>query len=398
MIDWPFIMLAMITQVFNRLIPLVRWSFKIAFFLVLAIMLFWLLEGKLWPRMATWPWFERLGLVTDSNRVTVIEKKESVTVAAEEGFEHILIEEGATTVGVLEVSQVGAAPRAVVLPSAPLATGVFVTNDGLVVTFFPELQSWRQKQFALLLQSGETVTAEVAGYDTMTHLLFLRVARANTPAIAFANSADIKAGRRVALLLATPEATLGIWPSTIVAVDRAFNIAAQTVASSEAWEGVLRLPLINTPSLTGSPAFLLNGELAGIVGERRVDTITIPFLIPANTVRESLNRLIAGHMERPKVGLTYLSITPNLQMTLGLGRDRGALVYSLSGRTGLAVLAGSPAARAGLQFGDMIIAVNGAEINLDLPLSVALGRYASGETVQLLVIRDGVEREIVLSL
>ena len=72
-------------------------------------------------------------------------------------------------------------------------------------------------------------------------------------------------------------------------------------------------------------------------------------------------------------------------------------MYAPSGRTSLAVLSGSVAEKIGLRFGDIIIAVNGEEINLDNPLSAALGQYARGDEVSFLVLRDGKEETLSLT-
>ena len=66
--------------------------------------------------------------------------------------------------------------------------------------------------------------------------------------------------------------------------------------------------------------------------------------------------------------------------------------------TGLALIADSPAMKAGLQANDIITAVNGSEINLDNPLSRALARYSVGDTIELKILRAGEERTISVKL
>ncbi|MEP7162795.1 MAG: PDZ domain-containing protein, partial [Candidatus Moraniibacteriota bacterium] len=78
--------------------------------------------------------------------------------------------------------------------------------------------------------------------------------------------------------------------------------------------------------------------------------------------------------------------------------DRGALIYSASGKTGLAVLSGSPAEKAGLRNGDIVIAANGKEINLDHPLSVAVGKFKKGDIIELLIVNADIERTVSVAL
>lgn len=386
-------------SVLNWLKPWLSWLLKgVAFFVLvgLAVVFF---EWKALPWLASKDWANRLQIVPAlSERVTVIERRESVSITQDENIERMVSEYGSVVVGVLEEAVAPSRSFAVMLNQSTVTSGVWVTNDGLLVTYRAGEPTSATNRYTVFLADGQKKEAQIVGYDTLTNLLYLRVEGANTPSIAFANSLDIKPGRRAVLFSRESDARLRVAPNIIGSFDRSFNLNPQTVASSEKWEGVLGLgaPVETWP--LGSPALLANGEVGGIFGQVRIDGVTRSFLIPSNVVRESLDRLITGKVSRPTIGIYYLTVTPALQQTLGLGSDRGALIYSPSERTGLSLIAGSPAARADLQFGDIIKAVNGSEINLDLPLSAALGRFSSGETLTLRVLRGEVEREILLAL
>lgn len=375
------------------------WIAKGLLFFVLISVGILFFEWKVWPWLAAQDWAHRIGIAPElQERVTIIEKKESVSITQDENIERMVAEYSSVVVTVLEQTVAKANSLAVSLAQARSYAGIMVTNDGLIATYSERAPESTPLRYTVILGDGQTRVAQVAGYDTLTNLLYLRVDGINTPAAAFTNSADIKPGRRFVLLSRTREATLSVMPNVIGSYERTWNLAPQTVASSEKWEGVYSLGTPLTNALPGSPALLLNGEVAGVLGTVRIDGVTRPFLIPANVLRDSLDRLIAGKLNRPVAGLYYLTLTPLLAQTLDLPTDRGALVYSPSERTGLSVLAGSPAALAGLQFGDIITAVNGAEIHLDRPLSVALGQLTPGEPVTLRVLRNGIARELLLSL
>ena len=159
------------------------------------------------------------------------------------------------------------------------------------------------------------------------------------------------------------------------------------------------MDLAGSENFVGGPVIGFNGEMVGLVGALVIDNVTKSFLIPSNVVRESLDRVISGTLaKRPVLGVYYLPITKVLALGQGLSRDRGALVYSLSGKTGLAVIANSPAMKAGIQAGDIISAINGKEINLDNPLPEVLARFSTGDTVELLLIRGGEERRVSVTL
>ncbi len=368
------------------------------FFVLVGVTVFFF-EWKVLPWLASQNWAHRLKVVPQlSERVTVIERRESVNITQDENIERMVSEYGSVIVGILEEGIAPSRSFSTMMAQATLMSGVFVTNDGLLVTYRSMEPAKGMVRYSVFLADGQKKEAEVAGYDVLTNLLYLRITGVNTPSIAFANSLDIKPGRRAVLFSRESDARLRVAPNIIGSFDRSFNLNPQTVASSEKWEGVLGLgtPVESWP--LGSPALLANGEVGGILGQIQIDGVNRSFLIPSNVIRESLDRLITRKHARPTVGMYYLTITPALQETLKLQSDRGALVYSPSERTGLSLIAGSPAARAELQFGDIIKSVNGSEINLDLPLSVALGRFSAGETITLRLIRGGVEREVLLSL
>lgn len=384
----------------QKIRPIIRIGVKgiVILFLIMVGVLF--VEAKVLPWLSTQAWAIRWGIVHGlSDRVTVIERKESVTISQDENIERMGTEYGATTVGILEEAITSTGRSASLsLQQAKFLSGVFVTNDGLLVTYREGAPGNEQYRYTVYLADNIPHEAVVTGYDTLTNLLYLRLTGSTTSPVAFANMADTKIGRHLVLLSRTTDG-LAVMSNSIGEWQRSFNLNPQTVHSSEKWEGVLGLGMREqSEELLGSPALFMNGELAGIYGTKKIDGVTHTFLLPASALRESLNRVLEGKAQRPLFGIYYLTVTPVVQQVLGLSTDRGALIYSPSERTGLSLLAGSPAARAGLQFGDIITAVNGAEINLDLPLSVALGRLPTTGSVTLEILRDGVKREVLLTL
>ena len=155
----------------------------------------------------------------------------------------------------------------------------------------------------------------------------------------------------------------------------------------------------NIAPYLGGPAIDYSGDLVGIVGNAPKDGGFKSFLLPVSAVRESLDREVHETLsKRPILGVSYLSITKAYAIANSIDRDRGALITTPSGKEGLAILSGSPAEKAGLRIGDIVIAVDGAEINLDNPLSVAIGRLETGSSVTLHIIRSGKEQDISVVL
>ncbi|MEK7494573.1 MAG: trypsin-like peptidase domain-containing protein, partial [Patescibacteria group bacterium] len=280
-------------------------------------------------------------------------------------------------------------------------TGVLLTNDGLIVTYANQTPEMTGARYTILLFDGKSYTASFVGYDTLTNLAFFHLNDAvNTPAIALANSNDARTGKRLIAIGNTfAEYQNRLAVGILGNINRTFNLAGKSVSSSEKWEGVFEMDLSNAKSFVGGPVVGFNGEMVGLVGMLTIDNTQVPFLIPSNVVRDSSSRALAQTLgNRPALGVYYLPITKAYALGQGISRDRGALIYSPSGKTSLALLADSPAMKAGLQAGDIITAVNGQEVNLDNPLPELLNGINKGEKIELLIMRNGAEKKVEVQL
>lgn len=359
------------------------------------------------PRLAASSYFGHMDFFKQAaERVTVINKTEQVVIREDDTVERIVSQPATAVVNIVALPEVkdakgSAAALGAAAETVATTTGVLLTNDGLVVTYSELPFDTAQTKYSILLYDGSIHQATFAGRDRLTNLSFFRVNDAsNTPAIAFANSDDARVGRKLIVIGNTfAEYQNRLAVGILSNINRIFNLSGKTVASSEKWEGVFETELSKPEAFIGGPAIGFNGEMVGIVGALSVNNTLQSFVIPANVVRDALNRLISGTLEtRPVLGAYYLSITKALALGRGLSRDRGALIYSRSGSTGLALIADSPAMKAGLLAGDIIISVNGTEVNLDNPLSELIARYNTGDTVTLVILRGGEEKTLSVKL
>lgn len=365
-------------------------------------------ERSLVPRLAAtkyfsdWDFFKKA-----TEHVTVINKTEQVVIREDDTVEKIVSQPATAVVNIVALpsvakdakgsaSSLGAAAETVVT-----TTGVLLTNDGLVVTYSEQPFDTVKTQYSILLFDGSIHQAVFVGHDTLTNLSFFRVNDAsNTPAIALANSDDARVGKKlIAIGNTSAEYQNRLSIGLLGNINRIFNLSGKTVASSEKWEGVFETDLFKPEAFIGGPMVSYNGEMVGIVGALTINNTLQSFLIPSNVVRDALNHVIAGTLDkRPMLGVYYLPITKALALGRGLSRDRGALIYSRSGSTGLALIADSPAMKAGLLANDIIISVNGVEVNLDNALPELLSRFNTGDTLTLVILRGGEERTIEVKL
>jgi S1-C subfamily serine protease len=358
------------------------------------------------PKLAAYPSLSKYGLFRKATEnTTIINKTEQVVVREDDSVEKVAFQAAPTVVDIVSVAEERAQEKtatkgaALSVPQSLAGSGVLVTNDGLVATYRKALIE-KDASYTVLLYNGTSHPAELVGIDNLTNLAYLRIQASNVPAIAFSDSDDMRPGKKLIAVANSSEAYQNRFSNALLSgIDRAFNLSEKVVASSEKWEGVFEVDFPGQKDYLGAPVINFNGELVGLVGESDLDNRKQYFLLPANAIKKSLESVIRGELDRrPYLGLYYMPITKEFDLTAKVGRDRGALVYAPSGKSGLAVIAGSPAEKAGLQVNDIIIAVNGREIDLSNPLSVALSRFSKGESVELTILRGGDEKKVPVQL
>ncbi|MEK9174304.1 MAG: S1C family serine protease [Patescibacteria group bacterium] len=331
-------------------------------------------------------------------RTTIINKTEQVVIREDDSVERIISQPATAVVNIVTVFDETVATKKVtsVLGGRQVETrtGVLLTNDGLIVTYTNEAPIKDGVKYSVLLFDGKNYSARLVGYDTLTNLAYFNLDENLTvPAIALANSDDARIGKRIiAIGNSFAEYQNRIALGALQNKNRTLNLSAQSVSLSEKWEGVFEMDIPNIREFVGGPAIGYNGEMVGLIGSYVYNNQTVGFILPANAVRSSYERVVANNLEkRVTLGVYYLPLTKSFALSQGIDRDRGALIFSPSGETGLAVIANSAGANAGMQAGDIIIAVDKQEVNLDSPLPVLLSKYSVGDKAEVLIIRNGVE-------
>lgn len=351
--------------------------------------------------LASFPGLSRMRMFQNvTGNTTVIERKEQLIVREDDSVEAIVLQPSTAVVDIVAFPKTD--PAGSVLRQAKVRAGVLMTNDGVVATFGDPFQPASASfdtpsedvSYRVLLHDGSAHDATLIGSDRLTGLVFFRISGNDFPAISIANSDDSTPGKKLVAIGKSKDAERNRFSIGIVSDRNAtMNLSGKTVASSEKWEGVFEADFTAPDSYVGGPAVNFRGEMVGLFGRIDLDGKPSFFLLPSNVVRETFRLAMDGKLpDRATLGAYYVSLTKASVATSGTEtRDRGALIYSPSGKTGLSVLAGSPAAIAGLRHGDIVESVNGTEICPDQPLSVVLGRLFKGDEAEFTVLRAGRE-------
>jgi serine protease Do len=200
------------------------------------------------------------------------------------------------------------------------------------------------------LGDGRRLPARVLGSDPVSDIAVLKVEAEGLRPLAFADSEKVRVGQ-IVFAVGNP---FGLQET----ITQGIISARERLFSSETLNEFFQTDAAINPGNSGGPLVNIRGELVGInnfIFSQSGGSQGIGFSIPANTVRRVLDQILQhGRVLRPYLGVVLQPLDAALAGQLGLPDARGALVE--------AVLAGSPAAEAGLQSGDVIRQYNGREI------------------------------------
>ncbi|HEV1999949.1 MAG TPA: Do family serine endopeptidase [Xanthobacteraceae bacterium] len=265
-------------------------------------------------------------------------------------------------------------------------SGFFVSGDGFIVTNNHVVE--RATEVEITTDNGMTYTAKVVGTDSRTDVALLKVDGRgyDFPWVKFSTTAP-RVGDWV-LAVGNPFGLGGTVTSGIVSA-RGRDIGAGT------YDDFLQIDAAVNRGNSGGPTFNLAGEVIGVntaIVSPSGGNIGIAFAIPAETVERVVASLKeTGSVTRGYLGVQIQPVTPEIAESLSLKEAQGALVADVQGDT--------PAAKAGIKAGDVVISVDGQAIKDARELSRRIAGFQPGATVKLNVLRDGKERtfEVVLS-
>ncbi len=263
------------------------------------------------------------------------------------------------------------------------AAGWILTNRHVVRTSSGQTAS----QLTVELKNGTQYTGHVYGIDTLTDLAIVRIDATGLPAAALGSSSDLKVGQ-LAIAIGSP---LGTYTNSVTS-----GIVSATGRSVTVETGVRLNNLIQTdaainPGNSGGPLLDAAGNVIGINTAVAQGSNGIGFAIPVDIAKPIMSQALAGEeLTRPYIGIRYEEIDLQVKADKHLTVDQGALIgpgTDASGNSTPAIAAGSPAEKAGLQSGDIVISIEGQAIDTEHPLDAVLSGYSPGQTVHLDVLR-----------
>ena len=290
-----------------------------------------------------------------------------------------------SVVGVSNSVIISRGGRQVILEQST-GSGVILNSRGYIVTNQHVIEG--AERLDVIFRDGTIAEAELVGEDALTDLAVLNIdigeERIN-PAV-FSDSENVRPGE-TAIAIGNP---LGIIFQHTVTVGVVSALDRQVLIPGSQY----RYTYIQTDAAinegnSGGPLINLAGEVIGINSAKIKDTGVegIGFAIPGNTVQRVIEDIVQyGSVRRPLLGV----IIQDLAEVTGNSTDRGVYINEVS--------EGSPAGEAGVLEGDIIIGIDNYHINFTAKLFDRLLEYNPGDTITLVVIREGREEEITIEL
>jgi Do/DeqQ family serine protease len=270
--------------------------------------------------------------------------------------------------------------------TSSLGSGVIVdAKRGLVLTNNHVIAN--AVQITVTLRDGRQLEAEVVGTDPETDVAVIKMPAENLVDIKPTDSDALRVG------------------DFVVAIGNPFGLG-QTVTSGivsalgrsglgiEGYEDFIQTDASINPGNSGGALVNLRGELVGIntaIFSQSGGNIGIGFAIPINLAMQITEQLLeTGEVKRGFLGVSMQDISPALAEAFGLEQQSGAIINE--------VLDSSPASKAGLKIGDIVISIDGKKILNSNDVANRIGLLPVGERIKFKVLRNGKQSEFIVTV
>lgn len=263
-----------------------------------------------------------------------------------------------------------------------LGSGFIISADGIVVTnnhvITPDNRA-RLEEITVTMPDGTEYEADLLGADAQSDLAVLKIRADRTfPFVEFGDSSQTRVGEWV-VAIGNPFGLGGTVTSGIV------SAVYRNTGQGGAYDRYIQTDASINRGNSGGPLFDMRGNVIGInnaIFSPSGGSVGIGFAIPAEIAAPIVAQLRQGNeIERGYLGVSLQPMNDDLADSLGVARNRGEIVQIVTDD--------SPAGRAGMRPGDIIVSVDGQEVSAEQTVSFLVANMAPGETVPVQVLRDG---------
>lgn len=267
--------------------------------------------------------------------------------------------------------------------SEAIGSGFIISEDGYVLTNNHVVDG--ATSITVRLTDRRQYTAEVIGVDPQSDLALLKIDAQNLPAVEFADSDALQVGDWVVAIGSPFNLDFSASAGIVSAIGRSLPDG-----SGQDYVPFIQTDVAINPGNSGGPLFNMEGEVVGINSQiftRSGGYMGLSFAIPSSVAMDVVDQLkTSGTVARGYLGVVIREVDQELAEAFGLDRPRGALVND--------VTANSPAARADIRPGDIIVAFDGEPVDFSSDLPHIVGLRDPGESYPVELIRRGRELQM----
>ena len=267
-----------------------------------------------------------------------------------------------------------------------LGSGFIVSQDGFIVTNAHVVEN--AEEINVRLPDKRELKAKLIGADTRSDVAVIKVEATGLPVVKIGDTSKLRVGEWV-VAIGSPFGFQNTVTAGIVSAKSRENLSGDPNLDA--------IPFIQTdvavnPGNSGGPLLNMRGEVIGInsqIFSRTGSFMGISFAIPIDYAFNVADQLMkTGKVTRGRIGVSISNVTRDLAESLGLGKPQGAAVGTVE--------EGSPAAKAGLEAGDVILKLDGRVIEGSADLSRSIRAMKPGTKTTLNVWRGGKTRDVTL--
>ncbi len=277
------------------------------------------------------------------------------------------------------------------MPSAPSnrvergqGSGFIIRSNGLIVTNAHVVSG--ADMVTVTMKDGRELKGRVLGADSLTDVAVIKVEATNLPTVTLGNSERLRPGEW-AIAIGNP---LGLDNTVTVGIISATGRSSSEVRVPDKRVNFIQTDAAINPGNSGGPLLNQRGEVIGVNTAIIGGAQGLGFAIPINTAQKIAEQLIAkGKVDHAYLGIRMATLTPALRQQINSDPETNLKISDDRGVVVVGIMRNSPAAKSGIQLGDIIQKINGSVISTSDQVQQAVDKNAVGGTLQVEVKRSG---------
>jgi len=277
-------------------------------------------------------------------------------------------------------------------------SGFVVSSDGLILTNRHVVED-ETADYTVYFNDGKEYPAKVLGRDAIYDIAMLKVDAKDLPVVEMADSDKLEIGQTViAIGNALGEYQNSVTRGVISGRDRKI-VAGDSRGNSEVIDEALQTDAAVNPGNSGGPLLNLAGQVVGINTAVNAGGQSLGFAIPINQAKPVVQSVKEfGRIVRPWIGVRYTMLNAEAATEYKTAKDQGAYIIPAQKGMDSSVVKDSPAEKAGLKEGDLILEVNGNKLDSEHPLVNEIIKFKPGDDIALKVFSGDKEKMVGLKL